>query len=115
MSHQHDIFYKVSDLSLIEKSDIINCAKSKPTAWWVDKLDCAESWARQRVDMSFNEIMQKFGNSCHFTIIHRRGYEKKGEIGFSTMGLGVDYFLWIEISEDFLEDIIKKFELEINE
>lgn len=115
MSYNHDIFYKISDLSLIDKSEIIHYAKRKATDWWVDKLDCAESWSRQKVEMSFSDIMQKFTNKCHFTVIHRRGYEKKGEIGFSTMGLGIEYYLWINISEEDLDELVEKFELEAND
>ena len=43
MAYKEDIFYKVSDFSLLEKSEIIHFAKLKATDWWVDKLDCAES------------------------------------------------------------------------
>lgn len=123
MAYKEHIFYKVSDFSLLEKSEIIHYAKLKTTDWWVDKLDCAESWARQKVEMSFNEIMKKFTNTCHFTIIHRRGNEEskhkdlwkwQGEIGFSTMGQGVEHFLWINISEEDLEKLVEKFELVIH-
>lgn len=116
--YERDVFYGVQTLSLNDKIDIINYSKDKSYEWWVDKLDCSESWARQRIDMSFEEVMLKFSNSCHFTIIHRKGYKNdsdlwrwKVEVGFSTMGGGVDYFLWIHMEETELSKLIEKFKL----
>jgi hypothetical protein len=124
MNYKPDIFYKVGHLSLIQKSIIIHYAKLGAIDWWVDKLDCSESWARQRIDMSFNEIMKKLDEKCHFVIIHRRGYlddkdkelwKWKGEVGFTTMGLGVEYYLWIHINEDYLKEMIEEFDLEVHD
>jgi hypothetical protein len=122
-----DVFYKVDKLSLSKKIEIMNYAKSICFKWWVDKLDCSVSISRQKIDMSFDEIIEKFTNKCHFVIIHRRGDTKWkdkdkdnlydewcGEIGFCTMGLGIDYYLWIYITEEQLENLINKFNLEPN-
>jgi len=120
MSYEQDIFYKVHDLSQKEKIDIMNYSKNISYEWWTDKLDCSESWARQRIDMSFDDIMKKFSASSHFVVIHRRGsmehknteiWKWKGEVGFSTMGGEISYYLWIHLTEDEFSGMIKKFKL----
>lgn len=109
MSH---IFFSTKELDLNTKVSIINDSISYCSKYWIDKLDCNQSFARQKMEMSFEEIMLKFNNHCHFTVIHRQGIIEPdyGEIGFSTM-TGVSYFLWILLSiEDFYR-IIKQYNL----
>jgi len=111
MSYQQDIFYKVDSLSLEKKKSILELAKKLSYEYHIDKLDCSISWARRQIDMSFEEVMKKFGDSCHFVVILRKGFdchENKGEIGFSTM-TGIDYYLFIYLTEENLEKIIKKY------
>lgn len=122
--YYNDIFYRVDDLSLEDKIKIIDKAKELSFKWNVDVLDCAVSWGRQRIDMSYDNIMKKFNDSCHFVVIHRRGYEDWkdkehfdnrwcGEIGFSTM-TGVSNYLWVWLSEENLENLISIFNLKPN-
>ena len=113
--HLQHIFYEKNDMTMEDKVSIINRAKELSYEWWVDKLDCSESWMRQKIDMSFEEVMEMFMPNCHFTVIHRRGIgDWHGEIGFSTMGVGVEHFLWIYVSEGDLQKIVKEFKLESN-
>ena len=114
LMYKHDIFYKTNNLSLKKKIAIINDAKKVSIDWWVDILDCSKSSMRQRIEMSYEDIMKKFNNSCHFVIIHRmhnffgiNGDKEIGEICFSTLKI-IDYFLWINISIENLQKIIKK-------
>lgn len=47
-------------------------------------------------------------------VIHRKGYDKKDwklEIGFSTLTLPDDYFLWIWIDEKYIKELEEKFDL----
>ena len=120
-----DQFYKTQDLSLDTKLKIINDAHSQCYEWSVDKLDCNESFARQRIEMSFEDIMEKFNDKAHFVVIHRkghhhdRGYPDPGdgwnrwhlEVGFRVMS-GIDYFLWVYVSEDKVEEFVNKYNLE---
>jgi len=118
-NHINDIFYKVNNLNFKKKKEIIKHSYNICFDWWVDKLDCSESWSRQKVDMTFDEIMSKFTNDSLFVIIHRRGYESwkkseiykwKGEIGFCTMG-DPSWYLWIYITENNLVELINKYNL----
>jgi len=117
-----DVFYDVSKLTLQDKISILQDAKDKCISWNVDILDCNKSWARQYIDMSWEDIVKKLDDSSHFVIIHRRGYVewKKFpdryrwclEIGFSTYH-SPSYFLWIYINEDELYWFINKYKLVI--
>ena len=114
-----DIFYKVGKLPLEKKIKIIEKAKDLSFEWRVDKLDCSESWSRQKIDMSYEEIMGKFDDSCHFVLIYRKGYDywkdKEmfnhrwcGEIAFTTMA-SVSYYLWVYVSEEDLDKLVHMF------
>jgi hypothetical protein len=121
--YYHDIFYKVHELDFETKKKIIHWAFKRKKNWSVDKLDCNESRSRQSVELSIDGIMSKFNNAAHFVVIHRRGYEdwKNSEIfdnkwclevGFRTME-SPDYFLWIWCDENFVDEIVKEFDLKI--
>lgn len=92
-------------LDLEQKRDIIYKAKELCYHWRVDKLDCNENWARQRIEMSFEDIMKKFDNKCHFTIKYRSDTKNYLEVAFGTMSTGVDYFLWMFLEPQYLEQI----------
>lgn len=107
-------FYNIDTISIQKKKKIINEALSVCYEWHVDKLDCSESFRRQRIEMSFENIVLKLKNSSHFTIIHRRNiYDGEyGEIGFCQMEKGITYFLWIFITISELEKLTKKHKLD---
>ena len=114
MSFNQHIFYDVHALNVNVKQQIIMTAKNLASKWWVDKLDCKQSFARQTTDMSFDNIMKKFNNKTHFIVIHRRGHENPwhGEIGFSTRNINEpDYFLWVLINEKNLYKIVEQYQL----
>lgn len=121
--YHQNIFYDAR-FSLDKKKEICDWAKERCKIWRVDKLDIAESWARQEIEMSYEDIMKLLNDKCHFTIIHRRGYEEWKEepnfetnwcleVGFSTMGLSPEYFLWVYCDEKYVDDIVREFKLEI--
>ena len=107
---QH-IHYNVRDLSLEEKRDLLKKAFDNKYNWWVDKLDCRESCARQKIDMSFDKIMEHLTEKAFVTLIHRMSHSKRDpdylEIGFSSMESPIDYFLWIHVSLSKKEEFIK--------
>jgi len=131
VEHTHDIFYDVNELSLNKKVKIIKDAFAQNYKWWVDILDCSVSWARQNIDLTFEEIMDKFSDKAHFVIIHRKGFhhdrgfpdpgDKHGlrrwhlEVGFRSHAniAEPDYYLWIYVSEDKVEKFVKKYDLQI--
>lgn len=88
-------------------------AKEQSYEWRVDVLDCDKSYSRQRIEMSFEDILKILDSSSHFFIIHRRGYSNWDfhiKIGFRSM-TAIDYFLWIHLKEDKLPDLIEKYNL----
>lgn len=111
LDKQH-IFYDVSSLDIKQKISILNNAKENATKWWVDKLDCSESWSRQKINMSFEDILKKFKKAKrhHFVVIQRFRLTTFGEIGFS-LKEDVEYFLWIYVSLHDFEKLIKKYNL----
>lgn len=110
-----DKFYNIHKLSLQEKKNLINDCKSICYDYWIDKLDCNVSWARQRTDLSFEDIMKKCNEGTHFVVIDRDYYpidEKKHfEVGFRVMS-NIDYFLFMWIEDDKMPSIIQKYNLE---
>ena len=70
----------------------------------------------QDIEMSYEDIMKKFTNDAHFTVICRYNpfdNSNYGEVSFRTMEL-VDYFLWIYLDIDKLTELINKFNLKTN-
>jgi len=109
-----DIFYDTQELSLVQKIAILKDCKEICFRWWADKLDCSVSWARQSIDMTFEEIMNKFGEKAYFVVIDRAFYpmdEKKHfEIGFRAMS-SIDYFLFLWVEDEKMPMIIEKYNL----
>ena len=92
--------FDTNDLPSDRIREIIHRAKKLCTNWQVEILDCTKSFARQKIDMSFEEFMEtKFRDEKRFfTVIHRNGFgEDHLEVCFSTMGLGPDYFLYLTV------------------
>ena len=114
MNQQYHIFYDHSHLNTKQKIELMLYAKKQSYEWWVDILDCSKSLHRQKIEMSFEDILKKFKSNCHFVVIHRKGFpsgEHYIEVGFSTMAETPEYFLWIYLKEEKLPDLIKKYEL----
>lgn len=112
---KQDIFYRTNHLSVLEKKQLCKEAREKCLKWWVDKLDCSESFARQKIEMPFTNILKKLKRGSHFVFIIRNMnfvYDKDQflEIGFRTM-TGIDYFLWIHCDIKNLDYFQKKYKL----
>lgn len=98
--------YDTHDLTIEQKVDILHRAKAVCYNWWVDILDCSKSFHRQKIEMSFEEIMAKFDDRSFFVIIHRTFHENYLEIGFSTMDTP-DYFLWMMLDPKYIPEFTK--------
>jgi len=106
-----DIFYDTAKLSRSEQQAMLRKAHSICERWWFDKLDCSESFARQGVkDISFEEAMDHFVEGALMIVIHRRQIpsvdEPHLEVGFRSMEIPVDYFLWIIVPLKHAADIV---------
>lgn len=111
--HYHDIFYDIYNLSFKKKVQLLREAKELCYEWWADILDCDKSWSREKIEISFEEAMKKCDKETHFVFIHRRGYKNwdwRLEIGYRSMTTP-DYFLWIEVKEDKIDELVKKYKL----
>lgn len=111
----HDIFYDHKHLTKEQKIELMQEAKPLVFEWWVDILDCKVSFHRQRIEMSFEEIMDKFTDKCHFVFIHRRGHIYDNdyiETGFCTFGQP-EYFLWLHVEIDKLSYFVEKYRLKM--
>ncbi len=110
--YKNDIFYYTRELDLKTKRAICDYAYKRNTNFQVDILDCNVSWQRQYVEMSYEEVMKKLKQDTFFRVILRRGYDKpKGEVVFRTMEIP-DYFLWLNITVEDLEQLLKEFGIE---
>ena len=106
-----DIFYDTSVLSHSEQKALLQKAHSICEKWWFDKLDCLESFARQRVkDISFEEAIIHFTKGALMNVIHRQQILSTDkphlEVGFRSMEDPVDYFLWIIVPLKHADDIL---------
>ena len=92
-----------------QKKDLCARAKAICKSWWVDVLDCSVSLSRQRVEMPFEEILQKIDDKCFFAVIQRIGWQENVlQIVFSTMYCNKpDYYLWIEIEPELIPEFTK--------
>ena len=122
-NYEQDIFYKTRELTLDQKKDILKYAQEICDKWNVDILDARKSWQRQTIEMSFEDILEKLDEDCHFVFIHRKGFKNsKGkplgdqeytlEIGFCTMRGEPTYFLFIYCNEKKLSKFLTKYHLE---
>ena len=125
VEYEYDVFYELPNDTLENKINVINWAKKNSFDWCVDILNCNISWVRKRIEMSWEDILEKFNDDCFFRIIYRKGYVnwKNNKNYTDTWCLNIvfrttsinneEYFLWILCKEEFVEKIVKKFKLKI--
>jgi hypothetical protein len=109
--NDRDIFYDTAKLSRPEQEIVLRKAHSICERWWFDKLDCLESFARQQVKgISFEDAMGHFVEGALMNVIYRRQIlpldEPHLEVGFRSMELPVDYFLWIIVPLKRADEIV---------
>ena len=111
------VFYNVGKLNVDDKVAMLKECKDICFEWWTDKLDCAESFARQKMDCSFEEILGRLNEKTHVVVIDRGQWgdfsnKEHFEIGFRTMESPVEYFLFIEVESEKMPQILRKYHLE---
>lgn len=111
MIREPDIFYDTSGLTHGQQETLLRKSYSICSEWWLDKLDCSVSWARQRVPgATFEDAMSHFSDGAFFVVIHRRQIlmidKPYLEVGFRSME-HVDYFLWIIVPLERSDAIVK--------
>ena len=112
----HDTFYAIHKLSKTKQLELFLDAKSKCDTWRVDKKDDTYT-RREMIYMSFDDIVKIFNttytNKHHVVFIHRLHIDVTLEIGFCTMGLDNDYFLFINVKPKHLQYFIDKYNLDL--
>ena len=90
---------KAQDLSYDEQVNLLRKSFELKKYWWFDKLDCRESYHRKRIDVSFDEAMSHFKTNSAISVIKRNDLfdGEHYEVGFRSLEMPVDYFLWIQI------------------
>ena len=112
---ERDIFYNADNLSRKEMEALLRKAQSICKRWWLDKLDCSESWARQKVEeATFEEAMTHFVDGAFRFVIDRKPALKIDtrhlEVGFRSME-PIDYFLWIIVPTEQANEITQRLEV----
>lgn len=97
--------------------EIITESISLANGIWVDELDCSKSFARKPTDKTIQEVFKigLKGKSTFWNFIYRpafyEGEKPYFDVGCRTMGIGLDYFLWIKLNVENGEKLIKKYKL----
>ena len=107
-----DTSYATENLSREQQEKLLQKAHSLCMLWWLDKLDCSVSLAREIVKgATFEEAMAHFVPGTRVTVIHRRPIcsdeEEIIEVGFRSMEEPADYFLWIIVPMDKADVVLK--------
>ena len=115
------VLYEESQLlSNQSKINILRKVKEICLRWRVDILDCSKSFFREKLDIDFEEAINKLDKNVFYfltTIIRDICDKNHIEICLNDMGIDVQYFIWVYLDLDKLETIkeIIKEELNIKE
>lgn len=112
MSNSWDsIFYDTNIMSLDDKKKLLEDAHKVAIKWWVDKLT-PKNLHRQKIDMSFIDILEKLDAEKSYYVVIERNYPcKHGEIGFCSSFVNESFYLFIQVSSENLEKIVKRYNL----
>ena len=98
---------------------IFDLAKSKAFNFWIDEKDT--SWKRQISTKSYEEAFHHITNNTpYITCLFRNDSyiavdePDHWEFGMSDLGSGINYFIWIKVSVEIGNEIIKKYKLKEN-
>ncbi len=106
---------KVEISQEVSKFEIFMKALPLSFSMWVDKLDCAKSSSRERVDVSFEEVLNKCiaDSRSHWTILYRDKVFDDDivhwEFGMSGGG-EVSYFIWMKLGLKDAQIIFDKYD-----
>jgi hypothetical protein len=112
-SLQQDVFYPgARQLSLEQKRDIFKAAKASSFQWWTDILDCSKRFARQRIELTWEEAIGKLDQESLVSVMARvdPSFKPHLEVSYRAMTTP-DYFLWVLVPKSKAAAILKKFNL----
>jgi hypothetical protein len=110
---EQDVFYHgVGQLSLEQKRALFEAAKASSSRWWADILDCSKSFARQRIELTWEEALGKLDQESMVSVIARVDAPFKPHLEVSYRAMTTpDYFLWVLVPKAKAAAILKKFKL----
>jgi hypothetical protein len=116
MKFEEFVFYKTSEMNLDEKTTMLRDCMEVSYKWWADKLDCSISASRQRIDCAFDSILGRIDEDAHVVVIDRGRWgdfdnKEHFEVGFRSMKMPVDYFLFIDVESEKMQPILNKYHL----
>ena len=99
--------------------EIFDLAKSKASNFYIDEK--GNSWTRKSSIKTYEEAFEHIiKNKPHITCYFRnmsyliKGKDDHWEFSISDIGQGINYFIWIEVSIEIGNEIIKKYKLKEN-
>jgi len=112
-----NIFFNIMELPIEQRIAVLHDAKDVCETMYVDELSVLKSMRRQRIDMSFEEIIKKVTKNTSFTFVIRTDNKKEYlEVGLQTVQLdesfySKEYFLWIICDIKHAFDLTAKYQL----
>lgn len=104
------IFYNTKDLNFETKKRILEEAKKVCYEFQVDEL-ISNNLQRKESKKTYNEMLKDFKIKDHFVVIKRTYPLEHGEIGYCTIGENPEYFLFLFLTEEDLNNLVNKFHL----
>ncbi len=101
-------FYDTSHLTLLQRITLLQVAHQNCDHWWMDVLDCNESFCRKHIETSFQDAVRKYDGSRLTVIMRHDRDDDYLEIGFSTTTIP-SFYLWVLVSEISGEAILRRF------
>jgi len=113
----YDDHYDTLNIEYEKFKKLLLDAKDLSYEWSMDVLDCKKSWAREKINISFEDAMEKFDKNCFKFFVYRKGYvDSIGdgeswllEMGFRTFTTGASYFMWIHCTDKNLPFFMAKY------
>ena len=99
-------YYKTDHLTFNEKIQALKDAKEKCFEWWVDEL---VGWQRNQIEISFEDILEKFKDDSNF-IITLRDNMIEG-MYFEGCFRELNYFFWTKLIIKHEDYFVKNYKL----
>lgn len=109
------VAYPFEHLTYYQKLEILRKAFELSYEWWFDVLDIKVSYARQKLEIEFEDALKYFEPNSHFTIILRQipKAEEHIEVGFSNFKKDIykSYYLWINVKVEDFQQILDFYDI----
>jgi len=107
LEYTHDVFYS-DQLDYEDKRDLIIKALERSYEWWADEIK--NGGQRQKIDVTFEEQLNKMDENSLFRFIHRKGFPDDKRY-LSVVFNELASFLWVNMEEEHLQYFIDNYNL----